>query len=137
MHKFFAIAALFILCGTVGFTRVGQQKPAPAQTQTSDGPAVPVEFHAKIGDFKNDVSQQQLSIVNLNAYYKANYDSIQEKIKTDNQMIAQQKTEALKAMNLDPKEWDIDTEKYVAVKKQAPPAAKPAETPKPAEKPKQ
>jgi hypothetical protein len=131
MHKFFAIAALFVLCGAIGFNSPkGQQAPKPAPTQTSEGPAVPAEFGLKLRNFQLENERITNGIIQL----RAQYDQAYQRQLTNNSMIEQTKKDALKAMNLDPKDWDIDGEKLVAVRKVAPPpapAAKKSETPQP------
>lgn len=124
MHKFFAVTALLVLLGVAGHSIANQpavsaQAPAPAAKPAETGPAVPDALQVRILKLQRDQQGQQnqkQAIANQANSLIANID---KNIEHDQRELDMLKKEALTAMNLDPKEWDLDLDKLVAVKKPA------------------
>jgi hypothetical protein len=136
MHKALRILAIAVLLGAVGFTVKNQtvraQSPAatPADPATAGGPKVPDSIGLRFRNVQLDQEHTRTNIMQLQAAYaEQNKQSM-----SDAHEIEMLKKEALENLKLDPKEWDIDVDKLVAVKR--PPAPAPAEKKPEAAKPK-
>jgi glucose dehydrogenase len=140
MHKSLAVLAIAVLLGAVGFTVKNQtvraQSPAATPAQNGDQSAatpgaqkVPDSIGLRFRNVQLDQEHTRTNIMQLQAAYaEQNKQSM-----SDAHEIEMLKKEALENLKLDPKEWDIDVDKLVAVKR--PPAPAPAEKKPEAAKP--
>jgi uncharacterized protein HemX len=132
MHKVLGVVALAVLLGTVGHS-VAQQTAAPAKQEAAPAgvasPAVPDAMQVRMLKLQRDMQGQQSTKQGVAQQANGIIANADKAIEHDQHELDQLKAEALAAAKLDPKEWDVDFDKLVFVKKAAP-AGKPAEPPK-------